>query len=324
MKPLATAKRASILQSLCEGMSIRATSRITGAATNTILDLLAKVGEACSAYQDEHLRGLERCSDVQLDEIFCFVGCREKNKARAVGEHPGDTWAWIALCAKTKLRITWHVGDRSHRSASAFCHDLAKRVPGNAQITSDGLASYKFAMSSAMPAAQFAQLVKVYETDSEGREIVTRADKMPVFGDPDPARISTSFMEASNLHMRMQNRRYARRTNAHSKKIQNHCHMLALGFMQYNFCRKHMTIKQTPAQAAGVADRRWTMEDVVAISDRYHENKLAAEFEAAFEAKFTPKRKLPKSYTPTPKNEIPLPWYLDPNDVPPEGDSEKP
>jgi len=112
MKALATTKRAAILQSLCEGMSIRATSRITGAATNTILDLLAKVGEACSVYQDEHLRGLQKCSDVQLDEIFCFVGCREKNKARAVGEHPGDTWAWIALGAKTKLRITWHVGDR--------------------------------------------------------------------------------------------------------------------------------------------------------------------------------------------------------------------
>ena len=135
---------------------------------------------------------------------------------------------------------------------------------------------------------------------------------MPVFGDPDPARISTSFIEASNLHMRMQNRRYNRQTNAHSKKMQNHCHMLALGFMQYNFCRRHMTIKQTPAMAAGVADRQWTMEDVVEMSDRHHEAKLAAQFEATFAERFTPKRQLPKSYTPTPKGELPLPWYLNP------------
>lgn len=324
MKALITSKRAAILQSLCEGMSVRATSRITGAATNTILDLLAKVGEACSVYQDENLRGLDKCNDVQMDEIFCFVGCREKSKERAIGNHPGDVWAWIALCATTKLRITWHVGDRSHRSAMAFVHDLSKRVPSTAQVTSDGLASYKFAVASAMPDAQFAQLVKVYEKDEQGRDFVVRADKTPVFGNPDLSRVSTSFIEASNLHMRMQNRRYNRQTNAHSKKIANHCHMLALGFMQYNFCRKHMTIKQTPAQAAGIADRQWTMEDVVAMSDRYHENKLAAEFESAFEAKFTPKRQLPKSYTPTPKSEIPLPWYLDVDGTEPEGNDEKP
>lgn len=118
--------------------------------------------------------------------------------------------------------------------------------------------------------------MKVYDTNSEGRDIVTRADKMPVFGDPDPARISTSFIEGSNLHMRMQNRRYSRLTNAYSKKIENHCHMLALGLMAYNFCRKHMTIKQMPAQTAGVADREWTLEDVVAMSDRLHEAKGAA------------------------------------------------
>lgn len=193
------------------------------------------------------------------------------------------------------------------------------RMPSNAQVTSDGLASYKFAVGSAMPGAQFAQLVKVYDTNSQGRDIVTRTDKMPVFGDPDPARISTSFIEASNLHMRMQNRRYNRLTNAHSKKIQNHGHMLALGFMQYNFCRRHMTIKQTPAMAAGVADRQWTMEDVVAMSDRHHETKLAAQFEAAFAERFTPKRQLPKSYTPTPKEQLELPWYLNPEgEAPPE------
>ena len=135
MKPLATAKRAAILQSLCEGMSVRATSRITGAATNTVLDLLERVGEACSAYQDDNLRGLERCDDIQLDEIFSFVGCREKSKKRAKGNHPGEVWCWIALCAKTKLRITRHVGERNHRAGMAFCHDLSQRVSAISQVT---------------------------------------------------------------------------------------------------------------------------------------------------------------------------------------------
>lgn len=315
MKSLATAKRAAILQALCEGMSVRATSRITGAATNTILDLIAKAGEACAAYQDENLRNLP-CDNVQMDELFAFIGCREKNK-REGSQHYGDIWTWIAIDSTTKLRITWHTGDRSHRSAFAICQDLSKRIPANAQITSDGLASYKFAIGSTMPEAQFAQLVKVYDKDSQGREIVTRADKMPVFGDPDPSRISTSHVEASNLHMRMQNRRYARLTNAHSKKVRNHNLMLAIGFMAYNFCRKHMTLKKTPAMAAGVADRQWSMEDVVAMCDRYHETKVATEFEEAFEARFTPKRTTPKTYAPTPKSKLALPWYLRPDGEPP-------
>ena len=308
MRKISIQKRAQILQMLCEGMSVRATSRITGAATNTILDLIAKAGEACAAYQDDNLRNLP-CSNVQMDELFAFIGCREKNK-REGSQHHGEIWTWIAIDSDTKLRITWHTGDRSHRSAFAICQDLSKRIPANAQITSDGLASYKFAVGSMMPDAHFAQLVKVYDTDANGREIVIRADKMPVFGDPDPAKINTSHVEASNLHMRMQNRRYARLTNAHSKKVKNHNLMLAIGFMAYNFTRKHMTLKMTPAMAAGVTDRQWSMEDVIAMVDRYHEEKLAAQFEAAFEARFTPKRQLPKSYAPTPKSEIPLPWYL--------------
>ncbi len=217
----------------------------------------------------------------------------------------------------TKLRITWHTGDRSHRSAFAICRDLAKRIPADAQVTSDGLASYKFAMASMMPQAHFAQLVKVYDTDANGKEVVTRADKMPVTGDPDPAKISTSHVEASNLHMRMQNRRYARLTNAHSKKVRNHNLMLAIGFMAYNFCKRHMTLKKTPATAAGVADHAWTMEEVVAMADRYHEAKTNAQFEAAFEARFTPKRTTAKTYAPTPKSQIPLPWYLRPDGEPP-------
>ena len=87
--------------------------------------------------------------------------------------------------------------------------------------------------------------------------------------------------------------------------------MLAIGFMAYNFAKKHMTLKQTPAQAAGVTDRQWTMQDIICMMDEHHEAKQAAEFEAAFAARYTPGRATPKSYQPTPKANIPLPWYLD-------------
>ncbi len=310
MKALATEKRAQILSLLCEGMSVRATSRITGSATNSILALIEKAGEACSAYQDENLRELP-CNNIQLDELFSFIGCREKNK-REDTTHHGDVWTWVALCSTTKLRITWHVGDRSHVSANAFCHDLAKRIPADAQITSDGLASYRWAVGSSMPQANFAQLVKVYEKDSEGREYVKRADKMPVFGNPDLAFISTSHIEASNLHHRMTNRRYARLSNAHSKKVANHCHMLAIGFMAYNFARKaHDAQENASAGRRRHGSAMDDGEDIIRMMDAHHEAKLAAEFQCAFAERFTPGRSTPKSYQPTPKANISLPWYLD-------------
>lgn len=215
--------------------------------------------------------------------------------------------------------MTWFVGDRSSASAFAFCKDLSKRVPANAQITSDGLASYRWAVGCNLPDSQFSQLVKTYGADDKGWQTVTGAIKMPVYGDPDPAKISTSFIESSNLHLRMGNKRYARLSNAHSKKLENHCHMLAIGFMHYNFARKHSTLGQTPAQAAGVEEKRWSVQDIVEMVDAYHDDKLNAQFEAAFAKRFTWPRNSPKSYKPgTPDSQ--LPWYLDPNtESPPEG-----
>lgn len=214
----------------------------------------------------------------------------------------------MALCERTKLRITWHVGDRSTASANAFIADLSARVPETCQITSDGLASYRWPVSLHMPRAHFAQLVKIYSDDGE---TVKGISKMPVSGDPMPEHINTSYVEASNLHLRMQNRRYARLTNAHSKKMANHCHMLAISFFHHNFCRKHMTIGTTPARAAGICNHTWSMDDVIRMTEQYFSDKENAAFEKAFAKKYTPPRKLPLSYRPTPKSEIPLPWYLD-------------
>jgi IS1 family transposase len=246
---------------------------------------------------------------LQLDEVHSFVGCREKSKAKAKGEHPGETWVWTALCADTKIIPSWHVGDRSGRAAYAFCADLSKRFVNRLQITSDGFPGYRWAVGANFRDVDFSQLIKVYATDEDGMAIVTQIIQKPVFGNPDMWLCSTSFIERSNLTLRMSNRRFTRSTNAFSKKLENHCAMLSVFFMHYNFVRRHTTLKTTPACAAGVADHEWTLEEVVAMMDDYFEAKLAQAFEAAFAERVTSNTR-PKTYAPQkPK----LPWYLDPD-----------
>lgn len=307
MSKTSVAKRSAILRCLIEGNSILSTSRITGAAKNTIVRLLEDAGEACLAYQDEHMRNLPS-RVIQLDEVHSFVGCREKSKATAKGEHPGETWVWTAICADTKIIPCWHVGDRSGAAAYSFCANLSKRFIHRLQITSDGFPGYRWAIGSHFEGVDFSQLIKVYAKDEDGMAVVIETIKKPVFGNPDISLCSTSYIERSNLTLRMSNRRFTRATNAFSKKLENHCHMLAVFFMNYNFCRVHTTLKETPACAAGVTDRKWTLEDVVAMIDEYLEAKLDKAFEAAFAERITRNRR-PKTYPPQkPK----LPWYLDP------------
>lgn len=309
MEKLSTTKRAAILRCLIEGNSILSTSRITGAAKNTIVKFLAEAGEACSAYQDKHLRDLP-CTVLQLDEIWSFVRCREKSKAKAIDKHPGDVWTWTSLCADTKLIPAWRVGDRSSRTAYAFCNDLSDRFTNTVQITTDGHPAYKWAIGANFESVNYAQLIKIYGKDEDGKDVVIRAERQPVFGTPDIDLVSTSYVERSNLSLRMGNRRFTRLTNAFSKKLENHCHMLAVSFFHYNFCRKHTSIKTTPACAAGVAGHQWTLHELIVMMDEYSEEKTNAMFADAFEAKFTAPLRTPKTFTPqAPK----LPWYLDPN-----------
>jgi IS1 family transposase len=319
MQKLSTEKRAAILRCLIEGNSVLATARITGAAKNTILKFLAEAGEACTAFQSKAFMNLP-CDVLQLDEVWSFVGCREKAKKNAKGQHPGDVWTWTSICADTKVIPAWRVGDRSSRTAYDFCADLSRRFSGTVQITSDGHPAYKMATCSTfdLKRTHFAQLIKIYGKDEEGKDVVIRTERVPVFGEPDMDLVSTSYVERSNLTVRMGNRRFTRLTNAFSKKLENHCHMLAVSFMHYNFCRKHTTLKTTPAVAANVADHQWTLEEVVEMIDAHFAAKLEAEFEAAFASRFTPLRTTPKTYPPTPKDQIPLPWYLDPNGEPPD------
>ncbi len=309
MEKLATAKRAAVLRCLIEGNSILSTSRITGVAKNTIVKLLAEAGDACSDFMDKKMVNLP-CKVLQMDEIWSFVGCKEARKEFAKGDHPGDVWTWTSLCADTKLIPSWRVGDRSGQTAYAFCADLAKRFSGKLQISTDGHPAYRWAIGANFDDVDYARLVKIYGKDKNGFDTVVGCHKEAVLGLPDIDLVSTSYVERSNLTIRMGNRRFTRSTNAFSKKIENHCHMLAVSFMNYNFCRKHTSIKKTPAQAAGIADHQWTLEEVVDMMDAFLSERERLAFEVAFETKWTRPRSTPRSYTPTPKDRIPTPWYL--------------
>jgi IS1 family transposase len=277
MNRLSTEKRAQVLSMLVEGSSVRATARMAGVAINTVQKLLLDVGEACAAYQDEHLRNLD-CKAIEADEIWSFVYSKQKNIPEELqGQFGvGDVWTWTALEADTKLIVSWYVGGRQNEDAEAFMLDLSDRLRGRIQLTTDGHSSYPNAVGLAFRHnIDFAQLVKTYATDrSVGRyspPICTGARVRVDRGNSNPERISTSYVERQNLIMRMNMRRFTRLTNGFSKKLDNHMAAIALHFAYYNFVRPHTTLAnpypRTPAMAAGVADHVWTLTEIAALLD---------------------------------------------------------
>jgi IS1 family transposase len=276
MNKLATDRRAQIIGMMCEGISIRAISRMTGASKNTIVKLLAAAGRACSEYQDKALRNLP-CKRIQADEIWSFVYAKQKNVPENMRGQlgVGDVWTWTGLCADTKLIVSWCVGTRDADAAWVFMRDLADRLSKRVQLTTDGHRAYLDAVAGAFGTMiDYAMLVKLYgkAPDSETRyspPICVGAERHVIHGNPDPAHFSTSYAERQNLSMRMGIRRFTRLTNAFSKKLENHAHMVALYALWYNFVRIHQTLRVTPAMEAGVTARLWSLEDMVRIVDEW-------------------------------------------------------
>jgi IS1 family transposase len=271
MNKLSLKERAAVVRCLVDGNSIRATVRITGAAKNTVTKLLVELGHVCSEYQDKTLRGITS-KRVQCDEIWSFVACKEAHIPEERQAEPGigDVWTWTAMDADTKLMISWIVGERDPDTAGEFVQDLKDRLANRVQLTTDGLSMYLVAVEDAFGAeVDFAQLVKMYGTDAKEGEkryspaVCTGVEKTRRMGNPEDKHISTSYIESQNLTMRMSMRRFTRLTNAFSKKLANHAAAVSLHFMYYNFCRKHQTLKTTPAMAAGIADHEWSVEDIV-------------------------------------------------------------
>jgi IS1 family transposase len=272
MNRLSHDDRVRILHQLCEGMSIRAITRTTGASKNTIIRLLVDAGKACAAYHDEHVRNV-KAKRIQVDEIWSFTYSKQRAvaTAKAAPANAGDTWTWTAIDADSKLIVSYLVGGRDAEYAMWFIDDLRGRLANRVQLTSDGHGAYLRAIEDAFGAdVDYAQLVKMYgpSISAPGRYSpapFVAAKLSVVEGRPDPKHISTSYVERSNLTMRMHMRRFTRLTNGFSKKVENHAHAVALHMMYYNFVRIHKTLRMTPAMAAGVTDTLWEMSDIVRL-----------------------------------------------------------
>jgi IS1 family transposase len=256
MNRLIAQDRARLLHLLCEGNSIRAITRLTGASKTTVSKLVVDAGTAAAWYQDRVFHNLSS-KRLQIDEIWGFVGAKQKNVAtmKSPTEGVGDAWLWLATDADTKLVPCWHVGGRDGGAAIEFIDDLASRLANRVQITTDGHKAYLDAIDTAFGGqVDYAMLVKLYGSAPEGQRRYSPAEctgaiKTPIQGHPDLKHVSTSYAERNNLNVRMHSRRMTRLTNAFSKKMENHAHAMALYFMYYNFVRVHQTLRVTPAMA---------------------------------------------------------------------------
>jgi IS1 family transposase len=272
---LSDTDRAAVVAALVEGCSIRATARMTGVARNTVTKLLLDLAEVCAAYSNAKLVNLP-CRRLQVDEIWEFCYAKAKNvpaSKRGVFGF-GDVWTFCAIDADTKLVPSWLVGLRDAGSATELMQDVAARLAGRVQLTTDGHRMYLSAVEDAFAGeVDFAQLQKIYAAPQTGAESryspaeCIGCEKRAVTGEPDPKHVSTSYVERQNLTMRMSMRRFTRLTNGHSKKVENHAAAVAVHFCHYNFCRPHMSLGRgvTPAMAAGIETRKLELADLIAM-----------------------------------------------------------
>jgi IS1 family transposase len=276
MNKLPIEKRVQIITQLVEGSSLRSTSRICDVSINTVTKLLVDVGRACEKFHNENVVNVNS-QRVQCDEIWSFVYSKEKNIPEGMEDYAGDVWTWTAIDADSKLIVSWNVADRSPDAAKEFMQDVAKRLKNRVQLTTDGYKPYLEAVYGAFDLdIDYSMLVKIYGgsegTGQSERKYsaakYTGSKKTWVSGEPEEKHISTSYVERQNLTMRMHMRRFTRLTNAFSKKIENHCHAIALHFVYYNFVKMHKTLRITPAMATGLTKRFMSIEDIVRLADK--------------------------------------------------------
>lgn len=277
MNRLASDIRAQVINCLIEGCSIRSTVRMTGVAKKTVMRLLVEVGEVCADYQNKVFQNLD-CRRLELDEMWAWIYCKEKHRTEAIAkEHPdaGDIWLWVAVDADTKLVPCWNLGSRDARAAKDFVDDLASRLTHRVQVTTDGHRPYVEAIERAFgDDVDFSILQKIYGKPLENETRYSPAqcigvDVRRVTGNPDPKYVSTSFIERQNWTVRTKMRRYTRLSNGFSRKLENHAAAVALNYFAYNFIQIHRTLRMSPAMAAGVADKLWSVQDLVALWESY-------------------------------------------------------
>jgi hypothetical protein len=268
---LSADKQNSIIGALCEGSSIRSIERTTGVHRDTIMRLAVKVGKGCAALMDAKMRNLS-CTRLECDEIWGYVGKKEKHVRYGDDPQFGNVWTYCAIDADTKLVPTFRVAkDRSFEATAAFVVDVADRMKNRVQISTDGLKGYVDAIDWAFRGdVDYGQIIKTYgiEESIEAQRRysapkITSVEKKAVYGRPDFDLISTSYVERLNATTRLHMKRLARLTHAFSKRLENFEAAVGLHFAYYNFVRRHNTVRCTPAMAAGVTATFWTVEDLV-------------------------------------------------------------
>jgi IS1 family transposase len=273
MNRLDTATRSQVIAALVEGNSIRSTSRMTDVARNTVSKLLVELGAACSDYLNRTLVNLP-CKRIQCDEIWSFIGAKQKNVPEVKRGEWGDCWTWRALDADAKLIVGYAIGPRTALTAYDFVKDVAERLSNRVQLTTDGHRVYLNAVDYAFGIdVDYAMLDKHYGVSGSGDSAAIRyspakftgAKRAIITGDPDPKHISTSYVERQNLTMRMHMRRFTRLTNGFSKKIEMHAHNIALHFAYYNFCKIHQALRVTPAMEARLSNHVWSLEELLGL-----------------------------------------------------------
>lgn len=263
--------RILVLKCLLEGNSIRSTARIVGVSKTTVLKLLADSGKACLEFQEEKMKNLI-CRNIEVDEIWSYIYSKKKTTKDVPSK--GDSWTWTSICTETKIVPCWYVGDRSSESADAFIKKLAGCMRSKPQVTSDGYMAYETAMGQFMSQSDYGMLTKKYIKKKSGNSLLILKKKIQ--GNPDINKISTSCVERQNLNIRMGLRRFTRKTNAFSKKIENHHYALSLYFYYYNFVRRHRTLRTTPANRMGIEPEKGLDSILYLIGRRYEKGKKSA------------------------------------------------
>ncbi len=263
-------KQIEVISALTEGVSIRATERLTDTHRDTIMRLGVRVGDGCAILHDHLMRNLQ-VNLLEFDEAWSYVGKKQKRLTPTDGRDKGDQYVFVALDATRKAIISYAVGKRDGENTNAFAADVRARVVNRPQISSDAFRPYVEAIELAFGIdCDYAQIVKQYEGEpgpdaarrySPGWVVGVR--KQRIVGRPIKSRVSTSYVERSNLTIRMQSRRFTRLTNAFSKKLENHKAAVALYVAHYNLCRIHETLRMTPAMALGVTDHIWTIGELI-------------------------------------------------------------
>lgn len=276
MNRLSIERRTQILGRLLEGMSLRATARLSGASLNTVTKLMVETGAACQKYHDANIREI-RANRIECDEIWAFVGSKQKNVPADKEGYWGDVWTWTAIDPDSKLIVSYLVGARDAGYAHVFTNDVADRLVSRVQLTADGNRLYLNAVEDASGSnVDYAMLEKHYGSAPGGHNpasvryspaTVTSISEEYVCGTPDPQAVSTSIVERQNLTMRMHMRRFTRLTNGFSKKIENHASNVGLYFMFYNFVKIHKSLRVTPAMEAGISDHVWSLGEIAALSN---------------------------------------------------------